>query len=80
MRVEQLITSHWDAMGEFDRAHRVKIVVDEWGSWYTPGTEPFPRPFSVSRIRCGMLCWQESASMCLIVTPTKSAWRTLRSW
>ena len=29
-------------MGEFDRAHRVKIVVDEWGSWYTPGTEPFP--------------------------------------
>ncbi len=41
-KVEQLITSHWDAMGEFDRAHRVKIVVDEWGSWYAPGTEPFP--------------------------------------
>ncbi|HYP05069.1 MAG TPA: alpha-L-arabinofuranosidase C-terminal domain-containing protein [Bryobacteraceae bacterium] len=41
-RVEQLITSHWDAMGEFDRAHRVKVVVDEWGSWYAPGTEPFP--------------------------------------
>jgi alpha-N-arabinofuranosidase len=41
-RVEQLITSHWDAMGEFDREHRVKIVVDEWGSWYAPGTEPFP--------------------------------------
>jgi alpha-N-arabinofuranosidase len=40
--VEQLITSHWDAMGEFDRAHQVKIVVDEWGSWYAPGTEPFP--------------------------------------
>jgi alpha-L-arabinofuranosidase len=41
-KIEQLITSHWDAMGEFDRAHRVKVVVDEWGSWYAPGTEPFP--------------------------------------
>jgi alpha-N-arabinofuranosidase len=41
-KIEQLITSHWDAMGEFDRAHRVKIVVDEWGAWYAPGTEPFP--------------------------------------
>ena len=40
--LERLITSHWDAMGEFDRMHRVKIVVDEWGSWYAPGTEPFP--------------------------------------
>lgn len=41
-RVEQLITGHWSAMGEFDRQHRVKIVVDEWGAWYKPGTEPFP--------------------------------------
>jgi alpha-N-arabinofuranosidase len=41
-KIEQLITSHWDAMGEFDRTHRVKIVVDEWGAWYAPGTEPFP--------------------------------------
>jgi alpha-N-arabinofuranosidase len=41
-RMESLITSHWDAMGEVDREHRVKLVVDEWGSWYAPGTEPFP--------------------------------------
>jgi alpha-N-arabinofuranosidase len=41
-RIESLITSHWDAMGEFDRQHRVRLVVDEWGSWYAPGTEPFP--------------------------------------
>lgn len=41
-RVETLITSHWDVMGEFDRQHRVKIAIDEWGSWYAPGTEPFP--------------------------------------
>jgi len=41
-RVETLITSHWSAMGEFDRQHRIKLVVDEWGTWYAPGTEPFP--------------------------------------
>jgi alpha-N-arabinofuranosidase len=29
-------------MGEVDRRHRVKLVVDEWGAWYAPGTEPFP--------------------------------------
>ena len=40
-KMESLITSHWDAMGEFDRQHRVKLVIDEWGAWYTPGTEPF---------------------------------------
>jgi alpha-L-arabinofuranosidase len=28
-------------MGEMDPRHRVKLVVDEWGAWYAPGTEPF---------------------------------------
>jgi alpha-N-arabinofuranosidase len=28
-------------MGEADPRHHVKMVVDEWGAWYTPGTEPF---------------------------------------
>jgi alpha-N-arabinofuranosidase len=41
-RMESLIQSHWDAMGEVDRRRRVKLVVDEWGAWYAPGTEPFP--------------------------------------
>lgn len=40
--MEGLITSHWGVMGEMDRRHRVKVVVDEWGAWYAPGTEPFP--------------------------------------
>lgn len=40
-RMESLIQSHWDAMGEADPQHRVKLVVDEWGAWYAPGTEPF---------------------------------------
>jgi len=38
-RVETLITDHWAVMGEFDRQHRVKLVVDEWGAWYKPGSE-----------------------------------------
>jgi alpha-N-arabinofuranosidase len=38
-KMESLITSHWSVMGEFDREHRVKLVVDEWGSWFKPGTE-----------------------------------------
>jgi len=37
--MDSLITNHWNVMGEIDRAHRVKLVVDEWGSWYKPGTE-----------------------------------------
>ncbi len=40
--VDSLIAAHWTVMGEMDRDHRVKLVVDEWGAWYAPGTEPFP--------------------------------------
>ncbi len=38
-RVETLITDNWAIMSEFDRQHRVKLVVDEWGAWYKPGSE-----------------------------------------
>jgi alpha-L-arabinofuranosidase len=38
-RMETLITDHWAIMGEFDRQHRIKLAVDEWGAWYKPGTE-----------------------------------------
>jgi alpha-L-arabinofuranosidase len=38
-RLESLIEGHWQAMGEFDSAHLVKLVVDEWGPWYRPGSE-----------------------------------------
>jgi alpha-N-arabinofuranosidase len=38
-RIESLITDHWTLMGEVDRQHRIKLVVDEWGAWYKPGTE-----------------------------------------
>ncbi|MBO0721220.1 MAG: alpha-L-arabinofuranosidase [Blastocatellia bacterium] len=38
-KMETLITDHWAVMGEFDQQHRIKLVVDEWGAWYKPGTE-----------------------------------------
>ena len=38
-RMESLINEHWTIMGEYDRQHRVKLVVDEWGAWYKPGSE-----------------------------------------
>ncbi len=38
-RMENLIIDHWAIMGEFDRQHRVKLVIDEWGAWYKPGSE-----------------------------------------
>lgn len=38
-QMERLITDHWAIMGEFDRQHRVKLVVDEWGTWFKPGSE-----------------------------------------
>jgi alpha-N-arabinofuranosidase len=42
VRMEQLITNHWAAMGEVDHKHRVKLIVDEWGAWHRPGTEVAP--------------------------------------
>ncbi|HEX8774034.1 MAG TPA: alpha-L-arabinofuranosidase C-terminal domain-containing protein [Pyrinomonadaceae bacterium] len=40
--MEPLIRRQWDTMGEIDRQHRVKLIVDEWGAWYKPGTEYHP--------------------------------------
>jgi len=38
-RMEGLINGHWQIMGEEDPDHFVKLVVDEWGPWYRPGSE-----------------------------------------
>jgi alpha-L-arabinofuranosidase len=40
--IESLIEGHWQVMGEFDREHHIKLVVDEWGPWYRPGGEATP--------------------------------------
>lgn len=41
-RMEQLITNHWQIMGEVDKDRRVKLVVDEWGAWHhtDPSIDP----------------------------------------
>jgi len=41
-RMEGLIQGHWHVMGEFDRDRHIKLVVDEWGPWYRPGSEATP--------------------------------------
>jgi len=40
--MESLIEKHWQIMGETDAGHAVKLVVDEWGSWYRPGSSLTP--------------------------------------
>jgi alpha-L-arabinofuranosidase len=40
--MESLINGHWLVMGEFDKNHSIKLVVDEWGPWYKPGSEGTP--------------------------------------
>ena len=41
-RMEGLINGHWQIMGEEDPQHHVKLIVDEWGPWYRPGSEATP--------------------------------------
>ncbi len=40
--MEDLIRNHWQIMGEIDRDHRVKLIVDEWGAWHKtdPSIDP----------------------------------------
>jgi alpha-N-arabinofuranosidase len=41
-KLESLIAGHWQVMNEFDAKCRIKLVVDEWGPWYKPGSEVAP--------------------------------------
>jgi alpha-L-arabinofuranosidase len=41
-RMEGLVNGHWQVMGEFDHQRHLKLVVDEWGPWYRPGSEATP--------------------------------------
>jgi alpha-N-arabinofuranosidase len=33
-RMEKIMLDHWTAMGVYDKTHKVKLVVDEYGPWY----------------------------------------------
>lgn len=41
-RMEGLVTGHWQVLSELDHDHHIKLVVDEWGPWYRPGSEATP--------------------------------------
>jgi alpha-N-arabinofuranosidase len=32
--MDRLVTQHWLAMGDYDPARKVKLLVDEWGAWH----------------------------------------------
>ena len=40
--MEQIVHDQWSAIGQYDRQHRIKLVVDEYGPWYREGTELDP--------------------------------------
>jgi alpha-L-arabinofuranosidase len=37
--MEKIVEDQWAVLGMYDPSHRVKLVVDEYGPWYRPGTE-----------------------------------------
>jgi len=37
--MEKLIRDQWAAVGEFDREHKIRLIIDEWGAWHPEGTE-----------------------------------------
>jgi len=39
-RVEGMVRDHWSVLSQYDLPHHIKLVVDEYGPWYRPGTEP----------------------------------------
>jgi len=41
--MDSIIRDHWAVMAEADRNHHIKLIVDEWGAWYRPGTEIGPK-------------------------------------
>jgi alpha-N-arabinofuranosidase len=43
-RMESLINDHWRVMGEIDRDHRIKLIVDEWGAWHQQDPD-IPAPY-----------------------------------
>jgi alpha-N-arabinofuranosidase len=42
LHIEKVIEDHWAIMGRYDREHRTRFVIDEWGNWYRGGTELVP--------------------------------------
>lgn len=39
-RMQDLVTGHWQIIGEYDPDRKVKLVVDEWGAWHHTADPP----------------------------------------
>lgn len=48
--MEQIITDQRAAMGQYDTGHSIRLVVDEYGPWYRPGSELTPSHFYEQQI------------------------------
>ncbi len=40
--IEQIVEDQWSVIGQYETAHHIKLVVDEYGPWYREGTEVDP--------------------------------------
>ena len=40
--MEEIVRAQWGLLGEFDPGRNIKLVVDEYGAWYKPGTQLDP--------------------------------------
>ena len=78
-KLESLIDGHWQVMNEFDAKRRIKLVVDEWGPWYKPGSEVAPTHILGQMITQRDAVMSGLRSTSSIATPTKSRWPTARS-
>lgn len=47
--MEPIIRDHWAVAAESDPRHHIKLIVDEWGAWYAPGTELGPK-YTISQM------------------------------
>jgi alpha-N-arabinofuranosidase len=36
--MEPILRDQWAVMAESDPAHHIRLIVDEWGAWYAPGS------------------------------------------
>ena len=78
-KMEALIKDQWAAMGEFDRKHAIKLVVDEWGSWHPAGTEINKRHLYEQMGTIAMPSSPRSRWIPSTATPTRSTWQTWRN-
>lgn len=40
--MEKIVEDEWTVLGVYDPHHQVKLVIDEYGPWYRPGTQVDP--------------------------------------